>query len=129
MTEVLSADECLAFLAEGGTGRVAVSAGALPAVYSVFFAFKDGCIVLRLGPNWHLHREIDRSVVAFSIDRFEADRSSGWSVLVQGLGEEVADPSLVESLLALPLPSWGDPPDADRFVRIRADKVAGTRFH
>jgi nitroimidazol reductase NimA-like FMN-containing flavoprotein (pyridoxamine 5'-phosphate oxidase superfamily) len=126
--EELKAQECLAHLTQGGVGRVAVSAGALPAVYSVFFAFSDGHVVLRMAPKWQLREHINQSVVAFNADGFDKDDRSGWSVLVRGVGHEVTDPALLAKLLRLPLRPWGDPPEADCFLRIPVDQISGTHF-
>jgi hypothetical protein len=125
---VLSHEECKSLLALGGLGRVAVSSGALPAIYSLFFCLVGDHIVVRLSPTWALFREIDQAVVAFNVDHLADGGRSGWSILVQGRGEEVTDTDLAASLRLLPLRPWGSPADGDVFVRIALAKVSGTRF-
>ena len=130
--EALSSDECRAYLASSRIGRVAVSSGALPAIYTVLFALRNGRVVLRVAPKSRLHQALCQAVVAFSIDHLDEDAQEGWSVLVQGIGEEVtdadlADTDLADSLRSLPLPSWSDSPEGDRFVWIPLDLLSGTR--
>lgn len=124
----LSRDDCIGLLAPGGLGRVAVSSGALPAVYSVFFSLVGGYIVLRLAATWVLCKEADQAVVAFNADYTDKEGRSGWSVMVQGLGEQVTDLELEASLRSIPLRAWGEPSEDDVFVRIALNKVSGTRY-
>ena len=97
-------------------------------MHTLFFALSDGYVVFRLAPRRQLRRDLDHSVVAFSADHLDRDSQSGWSVLVRGVAEEVSDPGLVASLLALPLRAWGDPADGDSFVRVPIDHISGTSF-
>jgi uncharacterized protein len=127
-SEELTREQCVELLAAGGLGRVAVSSGALPAVYSVFYSLDEDYIVVRLAPTWALRKELDQAVVAFNVDRSADDARTGWSVMVRGRGEEVCDPELAARLRCLPLPSWSDPAEDDTFVRIELAKVSGTRF-
>lgn len=127
-TRPLSQDECRALLAKGGLGRVGVSTGALPAIYSVFFSLVDAHIVLRVSSDWELRKAVDNTVVAFNADGASEDGRSGWSVLVQGIGEEVKDPGLTASYRLLPLAAWGSEGEADGFVRISIDRLSGTCF-
>ena len=125
--EALSSDECLAYLAESQVGRVAVSTGALPAIYTVLFALHNGRVVLRVAPHSRLYQALCQAVVAFSADHFDEVTQEGWSVLVQGIGEEATQPDLVDSLRSLPLRSWADPSESDSFISISLDLVSGMR--
>jgi len=126
-TEVLSAEECTNCLAGTKVGRVAVSTGALPAIYSVVYVLSGDRVVFRVPAQSRLLRALDQAVVAFSIDRFDDDARGGWSVLVQGVAEQVTDAAAIAQLRALPLPSWSKEPGADRFVHISTDHLSGTR--
>lgn len=123
----LSRQECLAYLAQSSVGRVAVSTGALPAIYTVLFTLKDEHLVFRVPRESRLRRALSRSVVAFSTDRFDPGMFRGWSVLVRGVGEDVSDPVLVEHLRGLPLPSWSERPEADHFVRLPVEHISGSQ--
>jgi uncharacterized protein len=127
--EMLSAQECRAYLAQARIGRVAVSVGALPAIHTVSFALTGGCVVFRVAQGSPLRRAVAESVVAFSADGFDETDEDGWSVLAQGVGEEVIDPALTASLRSLPLRSHSEEPESDCFVRVPLTQVNGTRVH
>lgn len=118
----------MSYLGQAGVGRVAVSTSALPAIYTMFYALKDEHVVMRVAPNCRLSRALNGSVVAFSVDNMDRDKAEGWSVLVQGLGEEVADPWVVAELETLDLPSWSEVPESDRFVRVSIENLSGSRL-
>ena len=125
--EALRSDQCAELLASGGLGRLAVSSGALPAIYSVFFSVLDDHIVVRLSPAWAVAKEADSAVVAFSVDKADQD-AGGWTVMVQGVAEMVSDPLSVIRMRSLPLPSWSDNPDDDVFLSIAVTKLTGARY-
>jgi nitroimidazol reductase NimA-like FMN-containing flavoprotein (pyridoxamine 5'-phosphate oxidase superfamily) len=68
------------------------------------------------------------AVVAFEVDEHDPHGTSGWSVLVQGRAEEVADPAEVARARTLPLHSWALDGAADHFVRLRPTTISGRRF-
>jgi len=103
---------------------VAVSVGALPAIFPVNYATLDGDVVFRSGPGTKLTAAVRGSVVAFEVD--EADRfdHTGWSVMVVGPAHQITDPDERAQARALPLASWA-PDRGDVFVRIEARLVSG----
>lgn len=126
-TELLTRPECIGYLSRSTVGRVAVSTGALPAIYTVLFALDAGHIVFRTSSTSRLRRAFCHSVVAFSVDDFDPGDLSGWSVLVRGVGEEVDDPDLVAKLAGLALPAWGEGLESSAFLRLPVEQVSGTR--
>jgi uncharacterized protein len=126
--EDLSPQQCLAYLAPGGVGRVAVSAAALPAIYTVFFAVDHGHVVLRVPTDRRLWAALNGAVVAFSADNVVAGRPEGWSVLVQGVAQAVTDPTELAGLRRSTLMSWSDLPSAGNFVRISIENLSGSRL-
>lgn len=127
--EVLDRRECLRLLATQPVGRIGVSIGALPAILPVNFALVGDYIVIRTVPGTKLDAAARRSVVAFEVDSYAPDGSSGWSVLVQGVCSEVADPSERAALAATGPRPWAFGPGvADRVVRIEVSFVNGRRF-
>jgi nitroimidazol reductase NimA-like FMN-containing flavoprotein (pyridoxamine 5'-phosphate oxidase superfamily) len=123
----LSVDACRAFLARGGMGQVAVTYNALPVIQPVPFVFHDEYVVIRAPNRSSLCRAVKDSVIAFNVHHFEGGGGQGWSVLVQGVGEEVTDSDLLRSLLALPLPSWSDEPETDCIMRLPITKITGAQ--
>jgi len=126
---MLSAPECRGYLAQTGIGRVAVTVGALPAIFTVPFVLDGEHLLFRVAQRSPLRRALAGSVVAFSADHFDESNEQGWSILVRGVGEEVGDEALAVSLRSLPLRSYSDAPERDCFVRVPLTQVSGTRAH
>jgi uncharacterized protein len=127
--ETLARGECLELMATVPVGRIGVSIGALPVILPVNFALVGGSIVIRTVPGTKLDAAARHVVVAFEVDSYAPDGSSGWSVLVQGFCGEVTDPVERAALAAGAPRTWafGDGV-AQRFVRIEASFVNGRRF-
>src|SRR5205085_1549212 len=81
----LDEDECLALAARRPVGRVAVTVGALPAVFPVNFRLAGTQILFRTASGTKLDAATRRAVVAFEVDDFDPDTQTGWSVLIVGL--------------------------------------------
>ncbi|MGA3221618.1 MAG: pyridoxamine 5'-phosphate oxidase family protein [Acidimicrobiales bacterium] len=129
VVEMLSARECRGYLAQVGIGRVAVTVGALPAIYTVPFVLDGDNLLVRVAQRSVLRRALTGSVVAFSADYFDESKEDGWSVLVRGVGEEVGDEALAVSPRVLPLRSCSEAPERDCFVRLPITQMSGTRAH
>lgn len=127
--EILDRGECLRLLATAPVGRIGVSIGALPAILPVNFALVGDYIVIHTVPGTKLDAAARRSVVAFEVDSYAPDGSSGWSVLVQGVCSEVTDAAARAALAGSHLQPWAfDRGVANRVVRIEASFVNGRRF-
>jgi nitroimidazol reductase NimA-like FMN-containing flavoprotein (pyridoxamine 5'-phosphate oxidase superfamily) len=103
---ILTRPECVELLKTASVGRIALSVGALPVVLPVNFGMLDDDIVLRTVPGSRLEAAARNAVVAFEVDRLEEPERDGWSVLVQGLASEIADPDEVDRARRVPLPPW-----------------------
>jgi hypothetical protein len=66
--------------------------------------------------------------VAFEIDGSDEAQRSGWSVVVQGVGNDITDTvdGLSEELRDLPVDHWV-PGERTRWVRIIPERVTGRR--
>ena len=127
--EELDRDECLRLLAVAPVGRVGITIGALPAILPVNFALVGPHIVVRTVPGTKLDSAMRRAVVAFEVDSYAPDGSSGWSVLVRGHCAEVTEATERVALAASPLRPWAFGEGvADRFLRIDLSFVSGRRF-
>jgi len=130
MLETLDRHECLRLMATASVGRVGVSVRALPAILPVNFALIGTNIVIRTVPGTKLDAAMDRTVVAFEVDSYAQDGAWGWSVLVQGVCSEIADPEGILGPDAERLRAWAfDDGVAERFIRIEVSFVNGRRFH
>lgn len=125
--EVLSREECGLLLRSTSIGRVAVSMGALPAVFPVNFAVWDRDIVFRTGHGTKLEAAVQNTVVAFEVDAVDSIAHSGWSVLVTGRAHVIADPDELAEAERLPLLPWA-PRGNKAFVRIRGELISGRRL-
>ena len=125
--EVLTREECLQLLAAEEIGRIAVVLGRQPLIMPVNYVLDAETIVLRTDPGTKLATaSFER--VAFEVDRIDRDRQSGWSVLVQGVGQEItsAYSRLFERVRALSITPWA-PGDKEHWLRIMPVEISGRR--
>jgi hypothetical protein len=125
--EVLDRDQCLALLGSAHLGRIGLTMGALPTVLPVNYWFDGGRILVRTGEDTKLHAAAHAAVVAFETDEIDPVYHSGWSVVVTGRAQEVADPIDLERLHGAPLARWAPYGDG-RVVAIELDIVSGRRI-
>jgi nitroimidazol reductase NimA-like FMN-containing flavoprotein (pyridoxamine 5'-phosphate oxidase superfamily) len=121
----LDAAACLALLAQGTVGRVAVSIAALPMVRTVRYALAGDRVVFRVDPDSRLHAAVADLVIAFNADHCDDVERCGWSVVVQGRCREVIDTECLASLRALPLAAWTETLDRPVYMSIPAARVSG----
>ena len=124
--EVLSRSNCLQLLGQAQIGRIALSMGALPVVMPVNFAVFDGDILIWIARDTKLDRAASGAVVAFEIDGIEPGTQSGWSVLIQGMAQEITDEDEVRGARAVLLGPWVGPDD--HYLRVSANRVSGSRI-
>ena len=87
-------------------------------------------MVFRTIPGTKLDAATANAVVAFEVDSYAPDNTSGWSVLVQGVSSEITDPGELLTLAGIPLRAWAlDDRTARRSVRIESSFISGRRFH
>jgi nitroimidazol reductase NimA-like FMN-containing flavoprotein (pyridoxamine 5'-phosphate oxidase superfamily) len=128
LVEVLSRDQCLSLLPQASVGRVGITVGALPVILPVNFAMLNGSVIFRTVPGTKLSAATADNVVAFEVDSYTEDGSSGWSVLVQGVASEVKDATARASALATLGAPWGVAETANRVVMIEVQMISGRRF-
>ena len=84
-------------------------------------------VVFRTGEGLKLDT-VPLANVAFEVDQVDAGTQSGWSIVVQGVAEEITDDGwLAESLRHAVLHTWL-PKRADHYVRIRPRLISGRRL-
>jgi uncharacterized protein len=106
---------------------VAVSIGAVPAVFPVNYAMLEGEVVFRIGRGTRLHAAMRNAVVAFEVDEVDPEYREGWSVLVVGVAGEITDDARRARAEALPLRPWA-PGSPEHVVAIRPELVSGRRI-
>ncbi len=125
--DALSWHECLRLLAGAQVGRIVYSDQALPAVQPVDFVMDDDAVFFRTEGGSRLARAVERAVVAFEADEYQAAAGGGWSVTIVGECSEIEEPSQVERLSTLVPKHWA--PDGNaHFARISIAGVTGRRL-
>ncbi len=125
---VLSKDECLRLLSSVPVGRVGLSMAALPVVLPVSFAVLDGEVVFRTVDGSKFHAAANGAVVAFEVDGYGQDGTTGWSVMVQGVSTVVTEPAELLRVQDLNVGPWAMDGSADRVIRITASNMSGRGF-
>jgi uncharacterized protein len=126
--EIMSPEECWTQLSRLPVGRIAFVNAGTPVILPVNYAVDGRSIVIRTAVGEKLHAASVGQPVAFEVDSWEDRHRSGWSVLVQGLAEEVEDAPTLERLDGLGLAPWADSVERDRWVRIRTEEISGRRL-
>ena len=88
--EPLSYGECIEHLRSRCVGRLAVVVGHYPQVFPMNYRLDDNIIVLRADVGTVL-LAANHANVGFQVDEVDPASGSGWSVLVQGMAEDVSD--------------------------------------
>jgi nitroimidazol reductase NimA-like FMN-containing flavoprotein (pyridoxamine 5'-phosphate oxidase superfamily) len=125
--EVLTREECLRLLAAEEVGRIAVVLGRQPLIMPVNYVLERETIVLRTDAGTKLATaSFER--VAFEVDHIDREQRAGWSVLVQGVGQEItpAYSRLFEQVRALAITPWA-PGDKEHWLRIMPVEISGRR--
>lgn len=125
--EAISEEECRQLLAATKIGRVAVTVGAVPAIFPVNHAVLDGAVVFRTSDGTKLDAALRGTVVAFEVDEADPDKEVGWSVVVVGVAGQIHEPDDRARARALNLRPWA-PGERDHYVRILPEMISGRRI-
>jgi nitroimidazol reductase NimA-like FMN-containing flavoprotein (pyridoxamine 5'-phosphate oxidase superfamily) len=125
--EPLGRSECLELLTQVSVGRIGLSVAALPVILPVHFALDEEAILFRAFPGTKLAVAVAAAVVAFEVDSFASDGSTGWSVLAVGKAEEIIDPSELHRANSMKIGPRMVGDRSDHFVRIETSLLSGRR--
>jgi uncharacterized protein len=126
----LSREECLDLLASHQFGRMAVCTGSgPPLIRPVNYRFdeRSQSVVFRTAPGTKFHALISSAQAAFEIDGIDERSHTGWSVIIQGVTDQVSNPHEIRRLDALVLEPWA-PGNRPHWFHIRAWTVSGRRI-
>lgn len=125
----LTREECLGLLEKAEVGRLVFVDDRQPLALPVNHGVFGGDVVFRTteGSKLESARE-EGSRVAFECDEWNASERGGWSVLVKGTLELVADADERAQLEDLGLEAWADTVERDDWMRVRAEDVTGRRL-
>src|ERR1700686_2065360 len=87
--EVLGRDECLTRMASQRLGRFGVVVDGTPLVLPMQFAMDGETVVVQTNQGAKVFHAPLTSVT-FEVDHVDWEKGVGWSVLVQGLGEDIS---------------------------------------
>lgn len=125
---VMDEGECATLLRTATIGRVAVTIGAVPAVFPVNFGLlEDGDIVFRTGTGTKLDAAMRNAVIAFEVDEVDPIYHEGWSVLVVGVADVLREEDRKDEAGRLPLAAWA-PGARDHLVCLHPQVVSGRRI-
>jgi uncharacterized protein len=124
--ELLTEEECRALLCTEVVGRIAVSVGALPAIFPVNYTVVDNDILFLTGEGLKWRAALANTVVGFEVDSLDPALDYGWSVLVVGVAKEVAGEERDE-LGPVPVSPWAGG-DRTHMVRIHPEMISGRRI-
>jgi nitroimidazol reductase NimA-like FMN-containing flavoprotein (pyridoxamine 5'-phosphate oxidase superfamily) len=127
--EELDEAECLELLATTSVGRVGFILKDRPVVLPVNYAVDGRTLVFRTAEGTVLNSAA-LQVIAFEVDQLDESQHTGWSVLAQGVAQDVSDAidTRSEQLRGLAIVSWA-PGRRDRWFRLDADMLTGRRLH
>ncbi|MBV8161454.1 MAG: pyridoxamine 5'-phosphate oxidase family protein [Acidimicrobiia bacterium] len=126
--ERIPRDECVELLAAQEVGRLVVVEGDRALVFPVNYAMDGDAVVFHTADGIKLasarhHR------VTFEVDETDRESRSGWSVVVQGVAQEITNfdaSDVVERLGELRVNPWA-PGDKRHVVRIVPLQITGRR--
>jgi nitroimidazol reductase NimA-like FMN-containing flavoprotein (pyridoxamine 5'-phosphate oxidase superfamily) len=126
--EELSVGECLELLGTHSLGRLAVIVDGHPIVFPINYALEGDAVVFRTAPGTKLSGAA-LGQVAFEIDEVDERTQTGWSVIVQGVGNEITSTLDERSgrLRALEVQPWV-PGERAHWIEILAQSITGRRL-
>ena len=125
--EVIPEWECSRLLQTRQIGRLAFVVRSQPLVLPVNYTVDDGTIVLRTGLGAKL-ANAPLAKVAFEVDEIDETSREGWSVLVQGVGQDITtsiDPCSERLRSLAPRPWAGGA--REHYIRVVPREISGRR--
>lgn len=126
--QIIPREECLRLLGGQSVGRLGFVSGDQPIIVPVNYAAVNGVVVFRSGEGTKADLP-PLAKVAFEVDHLDHGERTGWSVVVQGVLEDVTgDPGWFLQPLYQGTPRSWAPGTMDRYLRIIPRVVSGRRI-
>jgi hypothetical protein len=125
--EILHLGDCFLLLKSVPVGRIGFAAGGEVVLLPVHFLVDGQDVLFRTRSGSKLSALEVGHYVGFEADCYDAAAGTGWSVVVNGLAEVVADEDEAARLDALGLSPWGTEDSRRVWVRIRPSSINGRR--
>jgi uncharacterized protein len=115
-------------LAQAQVGRVGFVIDGQPEILPVNYALDGDTVLFRTSENSVLNR-VSMTQVAFEVDSIDEATHSGWSVLVRGQADCIADAvdATSERIRRLTLITWA-PGEREMWFTIRPASITGRRL-
>ena len=126
--ERISRDECVELLSTQEVGRLVVVEGERALVFPVNYAMDGDAVVFHTAAGIKLSSARHHRVT-FEVDETDRVNRAGWSVVVQGVAQEITNfdtAEVVERLRELQVEPWA-PGDKPHVVRIVPLQITGRR--
>jgi uncharacterized protein len=129
VSEALDEARCRRLLSAEEVGRLGfVDGDGFPVVLPVNFVIDGDIVAIRTDMGTKLdHVPLRR--VAFEVDGIDQPTQTGWSVLVQGYGQDVTDAvgARYEDLRRRSTPSWAPGPK-EHWLTVQIHRISGRRL-
>jgi nitroimidazol reductase NimA-like FMN-containing flavoprotein (pyridoxamine 5'-phosphate oxidase superfamily) len=122
--KILTEQECHDLLGQAPLGRIVFTDRALPAIQPVTFVMTDGEVVILTSAGSKLAAAARNAVVAFEIDHFDQNLTTGWSVVVIGHARVITTTTELEKLHTIPLTPW-TPGEPVHYIAITPELLSG----
>jgi nitroimidazol reductase NimA-like FMN-containing flavoprotein (pyridoxamine 5'-phosphate oxidase superfamily) len=124
----LSRAECIDRLASAHVGRLAFTVDGRPEIFPINYALDGETVLFRTAEGTVLSHAGLREV-AFEVDHIDEESRTGWSVVVHGHADDIADAidATSERLREVPLITWA-PGQRGHWFAIRPQKITGRRL-
>ncbi len=122
---VLDEATCVELLESTPIGRIGFSTDGELLVLPVNFSWYEHSVVFRTLEGHKLAAAAEQQHVCFEVDRWDADKRTGWSVVVQGLAHEVTHWAEEARLDDLGLIPWARAEWRPIWVRIEPTMISG----
>ncbi|WP_183095491.1 pyridoxamine 5'-phosphate oxidase family protein [Nocardioides stalactiti] len=122
----LDSAECQDLLRTTTTGRIAFADDSGPDIFPVNFSMDGEDVLIATSGYGAIARAATGARVAFEVDDMDHATESGWSVVVRGRADRVAQFDLPPDPTERPYP-WAEG-NRSYVLRIHADQVTGVRL-
>jgi hypothetical protein len=121
----LSESQCRELLRAHNVGRIAWQAADGPQILPITYAWHDEALVFRTSPYGVLSELVRATDVAVGVDELDEQHRAGWSVMVQGRAQAVAEPANIVQLWTVDnLVPWA-PGTRNLFIKIVPRRITG----
>ncbi len=125
--EVLTEEECWAYIRPRGVGRFLYSADRGPVAVPVNYAMLGDAVVFRTDDRTAAAGAVSQRRVSFDVDHIDDALSEGWSVLVSGIATILTRPDDVHAADGLDIEPWAGG-ERNAYIRLVPEEVTGRRI-